>query len=92
MKLFTRKPAPMPCQQAVETVTAYLEGALPPRAAARLEAHLADCPHCSAYLEQSRETIALTGSIAPEDLSLQAQEALVGVFRAWAADHSGDPE
>jgi anti-sigma factor RsiW len=85
MKLFTRKPAPMPCQEAVEAVTAYLEGAMAPRDRRRFAAHLAACPHCTAYVEQIRETIALTGSIAAEDLPAEAQEALLGVFRAWAA-------
>ena len=86
MKLFTRKPAPVVCRQAVEAVTAYLEGAMAPRERASFEAHLAACPHCSAYLEQIRDTIALTGSIEPEDLEPEAQEALVAVFRTWAAE------
>lgn len=86
MKLFTRKPPPMACRRAVETVTAYLEGALSSRDHARLEAHLADCPHCTTYVEQIRTAIAVSGSIEPDSLSAEAQEALVGVFRAWAAE------
>ena len=85
MKLFTRKRNPMVCRQAVEAVTAYLEGTMPARDHARFEGHLADCPHCTAYVEQIRETIALTGAIDPESLSPEAQDALVGVFMAWAA-------
>ena len=49
------------CQQAVELVTDYLEGALSRRARRRFEAHLAGCPHCTEYLAQMRETIQLTG-------------------------------
>ena len=86
MKLFTRNPPPIACRQAVEAVTAYLEGAMSARERARFEAHLSACPHCTAYVEQIRETIALTGSIAPEDLSPEAQRDLVAVFTAWAAD------
>lgn len=86
MRLFTRKPPPLVCRQAVEAVTAYLEGAMPAAGRARFEAHLAACPHCSEYVEQIRATIALTGSIEPADLSPEAQEALAGVFRAWAAE------
>ena len=56
MKLFRRQP--MLCREAVEAVTAYLEDAMQRRDRARFEAHLAACPHCSAYLEQIRETIA----------------------------------
>jgi len=88
MKLFTRKPTPIECQKVVEIVTAYLEDALPARDRRRLEAHLAACPHCSGYLDQIRETIALTGSFEAEDLSLEALEDLTGIFRAWAADRA----
>ena len=71
------------CRQAVELMTDYLEGALSGRARARLEAHLADCPHCSAYLEQMRVTIAALGRVEPEDLSAEAQDELVALYRRW---------
>jgi anti-sigma factor RsiW len=86
MKLFTFRRHPMVCRQAVEAVTAYLEGTMPARDRASFEAHLAACDHCSTYVEQIRETIALTGSFAPEELSLEAQSALAQVFAAWAAE------
>jgi anti-sigma factor RsiW len=50
----------MSCQELVELVTDYLEGALPPEDVARFEAHVAACPGCEAYLEQMRTTIAVT--------------------------------
>lgn len=86
MRLFNRKPPPMVCRQAVEAVTAYLEDAMEPRDRARFEAHLSACPHCTAYVEQIRVTIAVTGSVEPEDLSPEALEALGGVFAAWSAE------
>jgi anti-sigma factor RsiW len=49
----------MTCQELVELVTDYLEGALPPEDAARFEAHVGSCPGCEAYLEQIRTTIAV---------------------------------
>jgi len=88
MKLFTRKPTPIECQKVVEVITAYLEDALPARDRRRLEAHLAACPYCSGYLDQIRETIALTGRLQDDDLSPAALEDLTGVFRAWAADRA----
>jgi anti-sigma factor RsiW len=51
------------CQQAVELVTDYLEGSLSRRDRRRFEAHLRNCPNCSAYLEQIRATIALAGAV-----------------------------
>jgi anti-sigma factor RsiW len=84
MTLFRRQP--MLCREAVEAVTAYLEDAMPRRDRARFEAHLAACPHCSAYLEQIRETIALTGALEPETLSDEARRDLERVFQAWVAE------
>jgi anti-sigma factor RsiW len=74
------------CQQAVELVTDYLEGALSRRDRRRFEAHLRNCPNCSAYLEQIRVTISLTGSMAPEELSSEARDDLVELFRQWQSD------
>jgi anti-sigma factor RsiW len=73
------------CRQAVELVTDYLEGALSRRERARLEAHLAACPHCSQYLEQIRATIAATARVEPATLSRAARRDLVALYRAWQA-------
>jgi anti-sigma factor RsiW len=51
--------ADLSCQELVELVTDYVEGALPDDALARSEAHLAACAGCGAYLEQMWRTIAL---------------------------------
>ncbi len=81
------------CQQAVELVTDYLEGALTRRDRRRLEAHLRDCPNCSAYLEQIRQTIRLSETIEAEDLTPEARADLTELYRRWRAGHpdSGDP-
>ncbi len=74
------------CQQAVELVTDYLEGALSPRDRARFEAHLAGCPHCTEYLEQIRATVAALGRIEPEALAPDARDELVALYRSWRQD------
>jgi anti-sigma factor RsiW len=74
------------CQQVVELVTAYLEGALSRSERRRLEKHLAGCPHCTEYLAQIRETIRLTGRLTPEDLTPQMRSDLTEVYRRWRAD------
>lgn len=68
------------CHQAVGLIGDYLEGKLPRRDRRRLERHLAGCDACDAYLEQMRVTIALTGSVGPDDLSVDALDALLDVF------------
>jgi anti-sigma factor RsiW len=74
------------CQQAVELVTDYLEGALSRSARRRFEAHLAGCPHCTEYLAQVRETIRLTGRLEPEDLTPQMRDGFVELYRRWRSE------
>ena len=45
------------CQELVELVTDYLEGALPEAERIRFDDHLGGCDGCSAYLSQMRATI-----------------------------------
>jgi anti-sigma factor RsiW len=78
------------CQQAVELVTDYLEGALPPSARRRFEAHLAACPHCAEYLAQMRATIELAGRITPDDLAPQVQDEFIAIYRQWRAGGGED--
>jgi predicted anti-sigma-YlaC factor YlaD len=45
------------CQQFVELLTDYLEGALEPRMLGQVEEHLVLCDPCVTYLEQMQTTI-----------------------------------
>jgi anti-sigma factor RsiW len=71
------------CQELTELVTEYLEGALPAAEKARFEEHLAECANCERYLEQMRETIRLTGTLEPDDLSSEVEDTLLHAFRDW---------
>ena len=73
------------CQEVVELVTDYLEGALEPDEHARVEQHLAGCTKCDAYLDQIRTTIRLVGRVDVASLSAEAQHDLVEAFRGFAA-------
>ena len=48
-----------------------------------LEEHLADCEGCTAYLEQLRVTIGLSGRLSEEAVSPEAMAPLLEAFRAW---------
>jgi anti-sigma factor RsiW len=74
------------CQQAVELVTDYLEGALRSPARRRFEKHLASCPHCTEYLAQIRETIRLAGRVTPEDLTPQMRDDLTDLYHRWRSE------
>lgn len=71
------------CQQLVEMVTDYLEGDLDPRRRAALEAHLAQCEHCTGYIQQVRRMLELTAGTLeePADLSPDLLSALTSRYR-----------
>ena len=73
------------CQELVELVTDYLEGALPAGERARFDAHLVTCPHCRIYLEQMRLTVATLGHLPTAAVSAEALQALLEHFRHWKA-------
>jgi anti-sigma factor RsiW len=79
-------PQPLACIELVELVTDYLEGALDRRTRRRFEAHIAGCEHCTAYLEQMRETIRITGRLREDALEPRAREELLAAFRDWKAE------
>jgi anti-sigma factor RsiW len=84
MPIFSREE--LACQEVVELISDYIEGALPRRERRRLEAHLAGCEHCSEYISQMRATIRLTGRLRGEDLTPQMRDALVALYRRWIAE------
>jgi anti-sigma factor RsiW len=71
------------CQELVELVTDYLEGALDERDRRAFEGHLANCDGCTGYVAQLRTTIQLVGTITPNDLTEDAETALLQAFRDW---------
>ena len=83
MRFWRRRRAedPLVCREFVELVTGYLEGTLPERDRARMDAHLAECDGCTGYLEDMRR---LVGSLheAPEPPPDGAtRDALLRAFR-----------
>jgi anti-sigma factor RsiW len=74
------------CQEFVEAVTDYLEGAMPAADRARFDRHLARCDGCDTYLEQIRRTVELTGRLTVGDvyeLGVEARDRLVDAFREF---------
>jgi hypothetical protein len=77
------EPAHLSCQEFVELVTEYFEGAMPPAERERFDAHLAVCDPCTRYLEQMELTIRTVGRVSPEDLTPEAESVLLEAFRDW---------
>jgi anti-sigma factor (TIGR02949 family) len=77
--------AELTCQQLVELVTDYLDGALTSADRARFESHLSACSGCATNVEQLRETVRLTGRrLTEEMLPDDMRETLLRQFRDWA--------
>jgi anti-sigma factor RsiW len=82
LRIWRRRRA-LVCRDAIALMTAYLDDALPTLDRARLEGHLADCPHCSEYLAQLRVVIDVSGDVTPDDLDDEMLDELVDLYRQW---------
>jgi anti-sigma factor RsiW len=85
LRFLRRRRQALVCREAVALMAAYLDGVLPESDRARLEGHLAGCPHCSEYLAQLRATIVALGRVEPEDLPDETVDELVSLYRRWQA-------
>jgi anti-sigma factor RsiW len=86
MRFWRRRRRAIVCREAVALMADYLDGRIAADDRARLEAHLARCPHCSEYLAQIRATIDALGRAEPEALADDALDELVVLYRRWQAD------
>ena len=71
------------CQELVEIVSDYLEGALAEEDRERFDAHLQECEGCRRYLDQMRTTIRVVGTLTEDVLDPNARDELLLVFREW---------
>lgn len=72
--------SPLVCQEFVELVTDYLDGALSRRDRRRMDKHLKACDGCDAYLEQVRLTVRSLGELPPEPVDPHVREHLLAAF------------
>jgi anti-sigma factor (TIGR02949 family) len=71
------------CQEVVELVTDYLEGALAAEDASLFEEHLNFCEGCVWYVDQIRATVATVGRVRAEDVPPETRDRLLAAFRDW---------
>ena len=67
----------MVCREFVEEVTNYLEGKLSAAEARWTDEHLAQCPHCRAYLAQMRSTISALRGLAEPSVDPELRERIL---------------
>lgn len=82
LPLFRRR-RDLACRQVVDLLTEYLEDVLPPSSRARLERHLAACPHCTEYLAQLRATIRASQLVTVDEIDEATKDELVALYRRW---------
>jgi anti-sigma factor RsiW len=73
----------MDCDEFVELVTDFLEGALAAADQARFVEHLASCDGCETYLAQFRQTIDTLGELPAESITDEARDKLLSAFRGF---------
>jgi anti-sigma factor RsiW len=76
-------PEDVTCQEIVEIVSDYVEGALGPDEREVVELHLNLCDGCTDYLQQLRVTIALSGELLADALSPELEDELCHAFRSF---------
>ena len=69
------------CQQFVELVTDYFEGALPPRTLSHVEEHLVLCDWCVTYVEQMQATVESLRTVEDRS-SREPPDAVLAALRA----------
>ncbi len=75
--------AALNCQDLVEIVTDYLEGALSDADRRRFEKHVGECDGCASYVDQIRTTIEIAGRVTVDDLTPETRDGLLAAFRSW---------
>jgi anti-sigma factor RsiW len=73
----------MTCRELVELVTDYLEGRLAEGDRRQFDEHLDECPDCSEYVEQMRQTVRALGTLSEDSLSRPARDTLLDAFKTW---------
>jgi anti-sigma factor RsiW len=70
------------CASGVELLVDYLEGALPADVCAALEAHVAGCPRCVAFVASYRDTPRILRDATAATLPAHVEASLKAFLRA----------
>ena len=77
------------CEDVNDFIVEYLEGTLDDRTRRRFEKHIANCPACSTYLDQYRETVTL---VKEEAAPPEPPEELVDATLDFLRQHYDDAQ
>ena len=65
------------CDDVMQRVTEYLDEALPPGAKGAFDQHLAECVHCTRYLQEIRQTVHRLGALPREPMPASMKDRLL---------------
>lgn len=82
--------AELSCREFVEVVTDYLEGGVSEEARMAVDAHIAACGGCDAYLVQMRLAIRAIGRLTDQGVEADALDRIVTMFRQRTTSPVGD--
>ena len=77
------------CQELVELITDYLEGALDAGQHAAVARHLSECDGCLRYASQLQQTVRLLASTPSQTLSAADRAAIIAACRDWCTAKVG---
>jgi anti-sigma factor RsiW len=83
-----RRQKTITCQELVELVTDYLDGALSKRDRSRFELHISGCTNCRQYVDQFRETVRLAGTLRESDVPPAVADELLSHFADWKRERA----
>jgi anti-sigma factor RsiW len=78
------------CRALFARLSEYLDGEIDEDGCAHVDAHLADCPPCRAFLESLRRTVRLVRSDPATGLPEEARRAVVAAWRKARAAAGGE--
>ena len=70
------------CMSGVELLTEYLEGALAQEVRTAIDAHVAGCPRCAAFVASYLETPRIVRDATQMEMSADLETSLLAVLRA----------
>ncbi len=71
----------IPCREIVDLLADYLDGSLPPDTARALDAHLADCSPCIAFVNTYRGTVNAVRQLGETEIPPELRDRLIAFLQ-----------
>jgi anti-sigma factor RsiW len=79
------------CRSGVELLMEYMEGTLAPDVRAAIEAHVAGCPRCVAFIASYRETPRIVREATAVEMPADLEASLLAALRShWNRKRNHD--